>query len=213
MRIIDLTDFGAAVREAESVVRAGGAVIYPTDTVYALGVSAMSHGSIDSAFAAKARSTAKPLSLCVADIQQARTCVDIDARAEALAGAFLPGALTLVCPSKGVLPAALQAGFAGIGIRVPGHPFGPALAAALGHPITTTSANVSGLPAATDRASAELAFADAAEQPALLIDGGPSPIAQASTVVDLTGEETTLIREGAISFAEIQRVLAAVGLR
>lgn len=209
MRVIDLNDTEAALRLAADEIRAGRAIVYPTDTVYALGVSAISTQGISAAYATKGRSEAKPLSLCVADIAQARAYVEIDARAEKLAAAFLPGGLTLVCQSRGVLPAALQAGFPGVGIRVPGHPFGPALCELLGHPITTTSANVSGLPPATDRASAEAAFASAAEQPSLLIDGGPSPYAQPSTVIDLTAAEAKLIREGAISFADIQRVLAA----
>lgn len=206
MRVIGLDDFEEALAEAAAEIRAGRAIVYPTDTVYALGVSAVSDAGIVAAYATKGRDEAKPLSLCVADIDQARAYVEIDARAEALARAFLPGALTLVCHSRNVLPAALQAGFPGIGIRVPGHRFGPALCELLGHPITTTSANVSGLAPATDRASAEAAFAGAAEQPRLLIDGGRSPLAAPSTVVDLTGE-ANLIREGAIAFAEILRVL------
>lgn len=206
MRVIAWSEQDLALREAAAEIRAGRAIIYPTDTVYALGVSAISAEGVGAAYAAKGRGADKPLSLCVADLEQARAYVEIDARAEALAQAFLPGALTLVCASKGVLPAALQAGFPGIGIRVPGHPFGPALCKLLGHPITTTSANVSGLAAATDRASAEAAFADAVEQPSLLINGGPSPLAQASTVVDLIGE-LKLIREGAIPFAAIRRAL------
>lgn len=207
MRVLPLSDFDDAMRQAGVEVRAGRAIIYPTDTVYALGVSAISPPSVAGAFAAKGRETAKPLSICVADIDQARAYVEIDARAEALAAAFLPGALTLVCCSKGVLPAALQAGFPGVGVRVPGHPFGPSLCRLLGYPITTTSANISGMPAATDRVSAETAFANAAERPTLLIDGGRSPIAQPSTVVDLCTAGVKLLREGAIPFAEIENVL------
>jgi L-threonylcarbamoyladenylate synthase len=94
---------------------------------------------------------------------------------------------------------------------VPGHPFGPALARALGHPITTTSANASGLPPATDAASAQVAFADAEEEPTLLIDGGPSPLATPSTVVDLTGAEVKLVREGAIPFIAVLDALRAGG--
>jgi len=209
MRIIPWSEKDEALSEAAAEIRAGRAIVYPTDTVYALGVSAISPQGVGAAFAAKGRGADKPLSLCVADLDQARLYVEIDARAEALGRAFLPGALTLVCASKGVLPVALQAGFPGIGVRVPGHPFGPALCALLGHPITTTSANVSGLAPATDRASAEAAFADAEEQPSLLIDAGPSPLAQPSTVVDLVGE-LQLIREGAIPFAEIKRALGMV---
>jgi L-threonylcarbamoyladenylate synthase len=209
MRVIDLSDMSEALRQAAEEIRAGRAIIYPTDTVYALGVSAVSAQSIGVAQTTKTRSDAKPLSLCVADIEQARAYVEIDTRAEKLARAFLPGGLTLVCLSKSVLPPELQAGFPGIGIRVPGHPFGPALCALLGHPITTTSANVSGLPPATDRASAEAAFENAAERPSLLIDGGRSPHAQPSTVVDLAGPETKLIRAGAIAFADVERVVAA----
>ena len=208
MHVIDLSDMEEALRQAAAEIRAGRAIVYPTDTVYALGVSAISSDGIGAAYAAKGRSEAKPLSLCVADIEQARAFVEIDARAEALAHAFLPGALTLVCLSKGVLPASLQAGFPGVGIRVPGHPFGPALCKLLGHPITTTSANVSGLAPAIDRASAEAAFATSAERPSLLIDGGPSPYAQPSTVVDLTSPGAKLIRKGAIAFTAIERVLA-----
>jgi L-threonylcarbamoyladenylate synthase len=207
MNIIDLSDFESAIAAAVAEVRAGGAVIYPTDTVYALAVDAASPCALAAARAAKGRSAAKPLSLCVADLDQARDYVAIDARAEMLADAFLPGALTLVCRSRGVLPAEVQAGFPGIGIRIPGHPFGPALARAVGRPITTTSANASGLPPATDRVSALAAFADAREQPQLLIDGGPSPLGRASTVVDLTGDGIKLVREGAIAFAAIEAVL------
>jgi L-threonylcarbamoyladenylate synthase len=207
MNIIDLSNFESAVAAAAAEVRAGGAVIYPTDTVYALAVDAASPRALAGARAAKGRSAAKPLSLCVADLDQARDYVEVDARAETLADAFLPGALTLVCRSRGVLPAEVQAGFPGIGIRIPGHPFGPALARAVGRPITTTSANASGLPPATDRVSALAAFADAREQPQLLIDGGPSPLSRASTVVDLTGAGIKLVREGALAFAAIDAVL------
>jgi L-threonylcarbamoyladenylate synthase len=204
VRVIDLSDFDAAIAQAADEIRAGGAVIYPTDTVYALAVSAVSEAALDRADRAKGRApAAKPLSLCVADLEQAAPFVEIDNRARRVADAFLPGALTLVCLSKNVLPARLQAGFPGVGIRVPGHPFGPALARVLGHPITTTSANASGLPPAIDAASARAAFADSEFEPALLIDGGPSPIGVASTVIDVTGGETKLLREGAIPFQAV----------
>lgn len=211
MRVIPWSDNEGALREAAAAIRAGAAIIYPTDTVYALGVAATSAQGISAAYAAKGRATDKPLSLCVADIDQACAYVEIDARAETLARAFLPGPLTLVCASKGVLPAELQAGFPGIGIRVPGHPFGPALCAALGHPITTTSANMSGLAPATDRTTAAAAFANAAEAPVLLIDAGPSLLGQPSTVIDLV-DELKLIREGAIALAEIKAALERAGL-
>lgn len=212
MRIVDLSDFDAAVRLAAEQIALGAAIIYPTDTVYALGVDAASPRAIAAAYAAKSRSSAKPLSLCVADLEQARQCVAIDAQFEVLAQRFLPGPLTLVCASLGKLPPEVQAGFPGIGIRIPGHAFGPALARAVGHPITTTSANTSGRPPAIDRASAETAFADADEQPALLIDGGASPLARASTVVDLTGAEPKLIRAGAIGFDDIVAALRQAGV-
>ncbi|QGZ93573.1 L-threonylcarbamoyladenylate synthase [Terricaulis silvestris] len=204
MKVIDLGNFDAAVTRAADEIRAGGAVIYPTDTVYALAVSAVSEAALDRADRAKGRApAAKPLSLCVADLEQAAAFVEIDDRARTLADAFFPGALTMVCLSKNVLPARLQAGFPGVGIRVPGHPFGPALARALGHPITTTSANASGLPPAIDAASAQAAFAGSEFEPALLIDGGPAPIGMASTVIDLTGGEVKLLREGAIPFRAV----------
>ena len=204
MKVIGLGDFDMAVARAAAEIRAGGAVIYPTDTVYALAVSAISDVALDRADRVKGRDpAAKPLSLCVADLAQAEAYVELDRRAQTLAGAFLPGALTMICLSKNVLPARLQAGFPGVGIRVPGHPFGPALARVLGHPITTTSANAAGLPPASDAASARAAFAESAYEPGLLIDGGPAPLGLASTVVDLTDAEVRLVREGAIAFQAV----------
>jgi L-threonylcarbamoyladenylate synthase len=210
MKVVSLADFDAAVAQAAAAVRAGEAIIYPTDTVYALGVDARSPRALELAYAAKGRSSAKPLSLCVADMTQAGEYVVLDGRAAALADAFLPGPLTLICPSRNALPAILQAGFPGIGVRVPGHPFGPALAKAIGGPITTTSANTSGLAAATDSATAEAAFAAAEEKPTLLIDGGPAQLGTASTIVDLTGE-TKLLRQGAITFDSVLDVLRRAG--
>jgi L-threonylcarbamoyladenylate synthase len=210
MQTIDLKDFDAAVAIAAAEIGAGGAVIYPTDTVYALAVSAVSEPALRAADRAKGRDeAAKPLSLCVADLDQAEQYVEIDARARTLAAAFLPGALTLVCRSKNVLPARLQAGFPGIGIRIPGHPFGPAVARLLGHPITTTSANRAGAPPAVDAKSARAAFAGGDETPTLLIDGGAAPLGQASTVIDLTTPELRLVREGVIGFDAVRAALGA----
>lgn len=210
MQTIDLKDFDAAVAVAAAEIGAGGAVVYPTDTVYALAVSAVSEAALAAADRFKGREeAAKPLPICVADLDQASLYVDIDRRARALAKAFLPGALTLICRSKNLLPPRLQAGSPGIGIRIPGHPFGPAVARLLGHPITTTSANRAGEAPAVDARSARAAFAGLDEAPALVFDGGAAPLGRASTVVDLTGPEARLVREGAISFAAVRAALDA----
>lgn len=209
MRILELTRCGmqAAVEQCAAELLSGGAVIYPTDTVYALAVLPNAKGGVETAYAAKARRVTKPLSLCVGDLQQASEYVAVDDRVQALASAFLPGPLTIICKALGSRLENIQAGFPGIGIRIPSHPFGPNLAQHLGHPITATSANISGRLPAIDRESAIRMFSKAIEKPRILVDDGRSQLGFPSTIIDVTKNEADLIREGTISF---DRILAAL---
>ncbi|HEX2626646.1 MAG TPA: L-threonylcarbamoyladenylate synthase [Candidatus Limnocylindrales bacterium] len=210
-----IRDDAAGRDEAIRVLRAGGVVAVPTDTVYGIAVALDTPGGIERLFAAKQRAPDKAIALLLADADQAAAIGEITDAADALARACWPGGLTLVVPRRAdvPLPAALTGGALApgaiptVGLRVPDHGAPRALARALG-PLPTTSANRSGEPELRDADAIEAELGDAID---LILDGGPASGGPASTVVDCTGAEPIIRRAGAISEAEIEAVLS--GLR
>jgi L-threonylcarbamoyladenylate synthase len=188
--------------EAVRVLRAGGVIAVPTDTVYGIAVALATPGGIERLFAAKSRPPDKAIALLLADAEQAADIGDLTPAARALAGAFWPGGLTLVVPRRvdRPLPAALTGGALApgaiptVGLRVPDHDAPRALARALG-PLPTTSANVSGEPELRDADEIEARLGAALD---LILDGGPARGGPASTVVDVTGDTPRIVRSGAI---------------
>ena len=206
-----VADDPAGLDEAIAVLRSGGVIALPTDTVYGIAVALETPGGIEQLYAAKSRPPDKAIALLLADVDQAAEMGELSEAARALAGAFWPGGLTLVVPRRTdrQLPAALTGGplapgaIATVGLRVPGHATPRALAAALG-PLPTTSANRSGEPEARDADEIEAILGDAID---LILDGGPSSGGLASTVVDVTGRNPWVVRHGAIPEAAIRRSL------
>jgi L-threonylcarbamoyladenylate synthase len=202
--------------EAVRVLEAGGIVAVPTDTVYGIAVALSTPGGIERLFAAKSRPPDKAIALLLADAAQAGDIGVLSASAEALAGAFWPGGLTLVVRRRTdtALPAALTGGdlapgaIPTIGLRVPAHEAPRALARALG-PLPTTSANRSGEPELRDAEAIDRELGNALD---LILDGGPSQGDTASTVVDATGDEVRILRAGAVSTDAITRCLRSGGL-
>jgi L-threonylcarbamoyladenylate synthase len=131
-----------------------------------------------------------------------------DARALALARAFLPGPLTLVVRRPPVVDASIVGGLATLGLRVPNHELCAALLARCG-PLAATSANLSGAPAYSGRDASDPRAQEKLPEADLFIDAGPAPLGVASTVVDLSGDVVRLIRAGAIPFEAIERALGA----
>jgi len=200
-----IADDAAGRAAAADVLRAGGIVALPTDTVYGIAVALDTPGGIEALFAAKLRPADKGVVLLLADATQAPEIGQWLSSAAALAEAFWPGGLTVIVPQRPdvPLPAALTGGTATIGLRVPDHAAPRALAAVVG-PIPTTSANVSGVPEARDAAGIVAQLGDAV---ALVLDGGPAHGGPASTVVDCSVEPPRVLRVGAVPFAEVERVL------
>jgi L-threonylcarbamoyladenylate synthase len=190
---------------AADVLRSGGIVALPTDTVYGIAVALETPGGVEALFAAKRRPPDKGIMLLLADATQAPEIGQWPPAAADLAAAFWPGGLTVIVPQRPdvPLPAALTGGASTIGLRVPDHPAPRALAAAVG-PIPTTSANVSGVPEARDAAGIVDQLGEAVD---LVLDGGPAHGGPASTVVDCTVEPPRILRVGAVPAAEIERVL------
>ncbi|MEK6719189.1 MAG: L-threonylcarbamoyladenylate synthase [Chloroflexota bacterium] len=196
--------------EAVEVLRSGGIVALPTDTVYGIAVDLGVSGGIERLFAAKHRAPDRAIMLLLADAGQAPTIGIIGRAAAVLAAAFWPGGLTLVVPRRAdvALPEALTGGVPTIGLRVPDHPAPRALAAAVG-PLPTTSANRSGEPEGRDAAEILAQLGDAID---LVLDGGPAAGGPPSTVVDCTSERPRILRDGAIDRHALIAVLAAAGL-
>jgi L-threonylcarbamoyladenylate synthase len=195
---------------AIDVLRAGGVVALPTDTVYGVAVALETAGGVERLFHVKHRPPDKGIMLLLDDAAQAATIGIMGVAAVALAAAFWPGGLTVIVPRlpEVSLPAALTAGAPTIGLRVPDHAAPRALARAVG-PLPTTSANVSGLPEARDAAEILDQLGDAID---LVLDGGPAHGGPASTIVDCSGARPVILREGAIPTSRVARVLDGAGV-
>jgi L-threonylcarbamoyladenylate synthase len=203
-------DDPAGRAEAIEVLRAGGIVALPTDTVYGIAVALATRGGIERLFHVKQRPPEKAIALLLADAAQAGVLGVVSPAAAALAAALWPGPLTLVLPARpdAALPEVLGAGTRTVGVRLPDHAAPRALAAAVG-PLPTTSANRSGRPDPLEAATVVAELGGAVD---LILDGGRTPGSRPSTVVDLTVEPAVVRRVGLIDEARIREVLAAAGL-
>ncbi len=193
--------------EAIDALRGGGLLIYPTDTLYGMGVDPRSAGALARLFRAKGREEGKPLPLLLADAKRAADwAACIPEPAARLMARFWPGALTIVLPAAAGLPPEITGGGGTVGLRLPDHPVARAVASAAGGAVTGTSANRSGEPGLWKSAD-ELLAAFSGEADWLLWDG-PVADAQPSTVVAASESGVvTCIREGAIPFPDITEYL------
>jgi L-threonylcarbamoyladenylate synthase len=188
----------AALAEAVAVLRAGGQVAFPTETVYGLGADATDDRAVAGIFAAKGRPRFNPLIVHLPDADAAGRQVVFDARAARLAARFWPGALTFVLPRAAGCRISLlcSAGLDSLAVRVPAHPVAQDLLAAAGLPLAAPSANRSGgVSPTTARHVAE----SLGEAVGLILDGGACRIGLESTVLDLTGGRPRLLRPGGVT--------------
>jgi len=196
---------GVLQREIEKGVRIlknGGVVAFPTDTVYGLGADAFNSWAVERIYEIKNRPKHLQLPLLIADTPQLTAMADpIPEIAWFLARRFWPGGLTLVLPKADSLPTCLSTG-PGIAVRVPNHPICLALIHRLGNPIIGTSANVSGQPAAL---TADEVRQQLGEKIDFIINGGKCPGGRESTVVDVTRESPLILRQGIIPSYEIDK--------
>ncbi len=193
------------VREAVDVLRRGGVVAYPTDTVYGLAVDATNVAAIARLYEVKGRPDAKALPLIIGDTGQlAEVAATVPPRAEKLMAAFWPGPLTLLFEPHEALPAQLCGASPRIGVRWPAAVLSQQLAQALGHAITATSANRSG---ATAALTAEAVAGQLGTAIDLILDGGRAESAEVSTVLDAVAVTPCVLRPGKISSRAIEAAL------
>lgn len=192
---------------AVALLRSGGLLIYPTDTLYALGARAYDPEACRKVRAAKGREGGKPLPVVAGDVSQVEEmCSGWPDGARVLARRFWPGPLTLVLPAGPALPPEVTAGTGAVAVRVPALAVTRRLCALAG-PLVSTSANSKGRPAP---ATCQAAVAGVGAAAALALDAGPG-IDLPSTILDLTGEEPRLVRPGAVGWDELWKVLREGG--
>ena len=193
-----------ALTSAVEVLRRGGIVAYPTDTLFGLGADALNEAAVERVFEIKGRPQGMPLPLLIGDPEQLKMVADIVTEsAWKFATAFWPGGLTLVVPVGPNVPALVTARGWKVAVRLPDHPIPRELARGLGRPITGTSANRTGGP---EPSTAELVQKQLHNTIDMILRGGSAPAGRSSTVLDITGDQPKVLRHGAVSVEQLERI-------
>jgi L-threonylcarbamoyladenylate synthase len=199
------------VKQAISILKQGGIVAFPTDTVYGLGACISIPQAVERVYQVKGRPRSMALPLLLADKSQiAQVAEPVPPIAWLLADKFLPGALTMVLPRAKSVPDIVTGGGKTVAVRIPAHPVPVALVRGLGAPIVGTSANLSGKPSSL---TAEEVYAQLGDRVDLIIDGGRCPSGKESTIIDLTRQTPMVLREGVISKEELKQVYLTLPLK
>ena len=193
------------IAQAAKIIRSGGLVAFPTETVYGLGANALDPLAVRSIYEAKGRPSDNPLILHVASLEQAESLVVMNTQARDLARTFWPGPLTMVLPSREVVPLATRGGLTTAAVRMPNNPVALGLILSANTPIAAPSANRSGRPSPTD---AESVLADMDGRIPMILDGGRTRTGIESTVIDLTDpEHVMLLRPGGLEREKLETAL------
>jgi L-threonylcarbamoyladenylate synthase len=210
MRTLFLKADELGVRRGAEVIRAGGLVAFPTETVYGLGADALSGAAVARIFEAKERPRGNPLIVHLAGASALESVASrVPPQARAAAARFWPGPLTLVLPRASAVPLITTGGLETVAARVPSHPVALALIEASGRPIAAPSANRSGRPSPT---RAEHVREDLDGRIELILDGGPTPVGVESTVLDMTTEPPMLLRPGGVTLEQLRDCLGEVAV-
>lgn len=193
--------------KAAGVLRSGGVILYPTDTLYGLGASAFSDEAVDRVYEIKGRDANKAMHAVFADMQMVEEYAEVNDLARKLAEKFLPGALTLVLKKKagtGGIARNMQT----IGVRIPDNSFCLEVARSLGKPFTATSANVAGGSTGLKVDEILKQLGRSAHMIDLVVDAGELPLRAASTVVDVSAGVLNVLRVGAVQKSELEDALS-----
>ena len=197
------------LEDAAAILRDGGTVAFPTETVYGLGANALDATAVARIFEIKGRPRFDPLIVHVASVAQARELVEAWPKlADELTERFWPGPLTLVLPKADVIPAIVTAGLPTVALRMPAHPIALELIEAAGVPVAAPSANRFGGISPTTSEHVRRQLEDAVD---LVVDGGPSRVGVESTVISLVDSRPVLLRAGGLPVEEIEEVAGPVG--
>ena len=197
-----------SINEAAQILRAGGLVAFPTETVYGLGANALDASAVAKIYEAKGRPATSPLIVHASSIEMARGLVtEWPREAEELAQKWWPGPLTLVLPKVAAIPEIVTAGLPTVGVRVPAHPIALELIETAGIPLAAPSANRFKELSPTTAEHVRAAFGDSIP----ILDGGPTRVGIESTVVSIADGKITLLRLGMISLGDIEKAATPEG--
>lgn len=199
-----------AVRDAAAILRRGGLLGIPTETVYGLGADALNEDAVSRIFLAKGRPQDNPLIIHVPDASWLeRYCRDVPPAAYRLAERFWPGPLTMILPRRDIVPLQTTGGLETVGVRCPNHPVTLAIIEAAGVPISAPSGNTSGRPSPTTAAHM---IEDMDGRIDGIVDGGPCTVGVESTIIDLTVTPPRLLRPGGLPLESLRQVLGEVAV-
>lgn len=199
-----------AITDAAAILRRGGLLGIPTETVYGLGANALDEEAVLHIFEAKGRPQDNPLILHVPDADWlTRYCHDIPPEAYTLAARFWPGPLTMILPRRGIVPLRTTGGLETVGVRCPDHPVTLAIIREAGIPVAAPSGNTSGRPSPT---TAQHMLADMDGKIDGIVDGGPCSVGVESTIIDLTVTPPRLLRPGGLPLEALEEILGEVAV-
>ncbi|MBU1255717.1 threonylcarbamoyl-AMP synthase [Patescibacteria group bacterium] len=204
----NLSDLDYRIIEiAVGVIKRGGSIVYPTDTVYGLGVNALKPHNIDRLFKIKKRPKTKPVPIMVRDIEMAKEIAFIDKKTEKALEQVWPGQVTVILEKKPIIPDVLTGNKRTVGLRIPNSQFTQLLMENLDEPITITSANFSGESPLISSAEVVRIFNKAYPRPDLILDAGDLPPSPPLTVLDLTSSQPKITRVGPITKKDLMKML------
>lgn len=210
MRIIDITKHSSnelASKDAALTLLKDGVVVFPTDTLYGLGVNALDELAVEKLFKIKKRPKEKPVPLMVSSIEMARAVAFIDKSRERLLQEMWPGPFTAILWKRKLVPKTLTAGSEKVAIRIPAHPFCQMVLRDFEGPVTITSANISGEEPMYDSSKIVQRFQKENEKPDLIIDSGSLPQNDPSALIDLTSDSPKLLRVNPTSREKLLKLL------
>lgn len=198
----------ASLEKAGEIIRSGGVVAFPTETVYGLGASAFDDSAVKKIYKAKGRPSDNPLIVHIADAEDVgKVAREVPKGAKKLLDAFAPGPFTLILKKMPNISDTVTAGLDTVGVRIPSHPVAREFLRASGVPVAAPSANLSGKPSPT---KAEHVIKDMMGRVDAIICGGASGVGVESTIIDMTGDVPVILRPGGITKSQIMEVLGEV---
>jgi len=204
----NLRESEEAIIEAAKTMLSGGTVVFPTDTVYGLGCDATNENAIRKVFKIKNRTSNKPLSIVVRDIDMAKKVAFVDRRLEKALNIIWPGPITVILFRRYKLPEILAAGKQTIGLRIPDYKLTYILSENMGRPYIATSANISNEPATTKISQALEYFEKSYAKPDLILDAGDLNFSEPSTVLDLSVSKPKIVRIGPVGRKKLLEILS-----
>ena len=204
-----LSDYTDAIRDAVKVLKEGGTVVYPTDTIYGLGCNATDFKAVETIYRIKDRSLDKPLSVIARNMQWVKELATVPTKLEPILDQLWPGAITIILPKKPIIPSIVTAGGETVGLRIPDYEFTEKLLAKYGYPIISTSANMAG---EGDEGTTNImhiieTFKPRMWQPDLVIDVGNLQPSAASTVIDYSSVKPKILRIGPVKPKQLETIL------